>query len=233
MIFAACRNPEKAEELQAMAKTDPRIHPMQLDVECDKSIKSAFTEVSKILENANLGLNLLINNAGIGERGEGVGMPNGQREAYLHCFNVNSVAPMLVCQTFLPLLKRAAQMDDKLEFGVHRAAIVNISSGLGSIGENNTGSKIVTNIAYRLSKTALNQLTKTMAIDLESDGILVMAFCPGLVKTDMAAARHDSRTYDSAITTDESTQAMILTILNLKKENSGAYMRRNGDIIPF
>jgi NAD(P)-dependent dehydrogenase (short-subunit alcohol dehydrogenase family) len=39
--------------------------------------------------------------------------------------------------------------------------------------------------AYRVSKTALNALTRTTAADLHGSGILVNAMCPGWVRTDM------------------------------------------------
>ncbi len=39
--------------------------------------------------------------------------------------------------------------------------------------------------AYSVSKAGLNALTRTLAAELEDDGILVNAVCPGWVATDM------------------------------------------------
>lgn len=52
--------------------------------------------------------------------------------------------------------------------------IVNISSGLGSLSSMGQGLP-----AYRISQTAINALTRVLAADLASDGILVNACCPG------------------------------------------------------
>lgn len=46
---------------------------------------------------------------------------------------------------------------------------------MGSIADNGSGGKY----AYRASKTALNQITKSMSIDLQSQGITCMLLHPG------------------------------------------------------
>jgi NAD(P)-dependent dehydrogenase (short-subunit alcohol dehydrogenase family) len=58
--------------------------------------------------------------------------------------------------------------------------IVNVSSGAGSLTEMGGGSP-----AYRVSKTALNALTRILAAELRPNGILVNSVCPGWVATDM------------------------------------------------
>jgi NAD(P)-dependent dehydrogenase (short-subunit alcohol dehydrogenase family) len=39
--------------------------------------------------------------------------------------------------------------------------------------------------SYRISKTALNAVTKLLSEELAPDGILINSVCPGWVKTDM------------------------------------------------
>jgi NAD(P)-dependent dehydrogenase (short-subunit alcohol dehydrogenase family) len=58
--------------------------------------------------------------------------------------------------------------------------IVNVSSGVGRLDAMASGIP-----AYRVSKTALNALTRIFADELREDGILVNTCCPGHVRTGM------------------------------------------------
>ena len=58
--------------------------------------------------------------------------------------------------------------------------ILNISSGMGQLSDMGSGA-----VAYRLSKTALNALTRILANELTHTGIRINTICPGWVKTDM------------------------------------------------
>jgi NAD(P)-dependent dehydrogenase (short-subunit alcohol dehydrogenase family) len=72
-------------------------------------------------------------------------------------------------QALLPLLRRAPH-----------PRVVNVSSEAGSLAGMTGGIP-----AYGVSKVALNALTRLLAGELRSDGILVNAICPGWVATDM------------------------------------------------
>ncbi|KIH54263.1 hypothetical protein ANCDUO_15592, partial [Ancylostoma duodenale] len=163
------------------AITDSRLKVVKIDVTCDQSIKDAFAQVEKIVGDS--GLNLLLNNAGILPSYFTTGAIS--RETLMKCMNVNAFGPAIVSQTFLPLLKKASAHQSGDHWGVDRAAIVNISSFWASVSQNQDGSGKLGSLAYKMSKSALNQLGKTMAIDLANDKILVAQFCPGWVKTDM------------------------------------------------
>ena len=72
LVIAACRNPSTAHALNAIVK-ECQAHPgdagevytVCLDVEDESSIKEAADEASRILASKNLGLDYLLNNAGI------------------------------------------------------------------------------------------------------------------------------------------------------------------------
>jgi len=87
-------------------------------------------------------------------------------------------------QAALPLLERSPS-----------PRIVNVSSGGGQLDDMGSG-----RAAYRLSKTALNALTRTLAS--ERSGISVNSICPGWVRSDMggpSASRSLAEGADSAV----------------------------------
>jgi NAD(P)-dependent dehydrogenase (short-subunit alcohol dehydrogenase family) len=78
----------------------------------------------------------------------------------------------MMIQALVPLMKKNGY-----------GRIVNVSSGQGQLSDMGVGTP-----AYRVSKTALNAFTRTLAAELRGSGILVNAMCPGWVKTDMGGA---------------------------------------------
>lgn len=90
-------------------------------------------------------------------------------------FTVNVVAPLMLTKAFLPLLKKASASNNSEPLGVKRAAIVNMSSILGSIAANTDGSLY----HYRVTKSGVNAATKSLSIDLKNDKVLVVSMHPG------------------------------------------------------
>ncbi|KAL6739287.1 hypothetical protein Aduo_012758 [Ancylostoma duodenale] len=179
-------------------------------------------KVEKIV--GDRGLTILLNNAGIYVKYYTNQEPD--RDSIIRNFNTNVAGVAVLTQIFLPLLRKAAAQFSTDEFSTSRAAIVNISSGAGSISDNTTGSGTMGMLAYRISKSALNSLMKTMSIDLEQDHILVAMFCPGWVVTDMGGQ-------NAQITVDQSMKKLVPSIYKLSKEHHGGYFRRDLTPIPF
>ncbi len=84
-------------------------------------------------------------------------------------WDANVMGPWRMCLALLPLLRRGQQR-----------RIVNVSSESGSLASMGGGTP-----AYSVTKAALNALTRILADELRSEGILVNAVCPGWVATDM------------------------------------------------
>jgi NADP-dependent 3-hydroxy acid dehydrogenase YdfG len=61
------RNPTDAKYLQSLAQQNKNVHPIKFDVSDEASINSAVEQVTKI---APHGIDVLINNAGIGGDGD-------------------------------------------------------------------------------------------------------------------------------------------------------------------
>ncbi len=93
--------------------------------------------------------------------------------------------------------------------------IVNVSSGVGRLSTMGSGIP-----AYRVSKTALNALTRILADEVREDGILVNACCPGHVRTDMGGASAGVSTQAAADT------PVWLATLPADGPNGGFYRNR-------
>ncbi|XP_002160332.2 C-signal isoform X1 [Hydra vulgaris] len=215
IVFACCRSAEKAQELNKHASNHENVKVIELDVTNMDSIKVAYEKVSSILDGS--GLTCLVNNAGIAF------MSTFNEFSSDHCkdvFLTNSIGPALVTQTFLPLIKKAAIESSETELSVSRASILNISSTMGSISEATT----TLGIEYRMSKAALNMLTKTLAFELKSEKILVASICPGWVQTDMGGP-NATRTLDLA------GSDLIALFEKLNESNTGFMTSWNGRII--
>ncbi|CAI2353187.1 unnamed protein product [Caenorhabditis sp. 36 PRJEB53466] len=217
-IIATARDVDKATELNAIK--DSRLHVLPLAVTCDKSIDTFVSKVTEIV--GSDGLNLLVNNAGIAVKYGSKTEPS--RAALTEQLDVNTVSVVLLSQKFIPLLTKAAAKVSGDDLSVSRAAVVTISSGLGSITENTTGSGWFQSLAYRMSKSAVNQFARTFAIDLKEEHILAVNFCPGWVQTDMGGQQ-------AQLTVEQSTSELVASFDKLGNSHNGGYFKR--DLTPF
>ena len=115
---------------------------------------------------------ILINNAGVMLDPRGSRVLDSTLVNWRDTLETNLIGPLLLSQALVPLMKRN-------DYG----RIVNVSSGQGQLSDMGVGTP-----AYRVSKTALNALTRTLAAELKGSGILVNSMCPGWVRTDMGGA---------------------------------------------
>jgi NAD(P)-dependent dehydrogenase (short-subunit alcohol dehydrogenase family) len=120
-------------------------------------------------------LDILINNAGIGDFGA---KPSGADLAKVReVYDTNVFGPMAMTQAMLPLLRKSKH-----------GRIVNVSSGLGSMALASQPDSPVSQFAllgYNTSKSALNSLTVQFANELKNTHIKVNAICPGYCATDL------------------------------------------------
>ncbi|WP_309136286.1 SDR family oxidoreductase [Nocardioides campestrisoli] len=138
-----------------------------LDVTSDDSVASA----AKLLETEVGGLDVLVNNAGIGGRTDGGAQDPTtlDLDVLQTVLDTNVFGVVRVTNAMLPLLHRS-----------DAPRIVNISSDMGSLTLQ-TGPQMA---AYAPSKTMLNSITAQYARALTDTKVIVNAACPGLVATD-------------------------------------------------
>lgn len=116
---------------------------------------------------------ILVNNAGIMIDPKGSNFLDAELKVVRQTLEINVYGPLLLCQALIPLMRRK-----------NYGRIINLSSGLGQLSEMGAGTP-----AYRLSKVALNAVTRMLAAELKSTNILVNSMCPGWVRTEMGGSK--------------------------------------------
>ncbi|XP_072492159.1 C-signal-like [Notamacropus eugenii] len=223
MLFATCRNPSDAQELQELAAQHSNVRILSLDVENIASIQEASVSVKEQVK--DLGLNLLINNAGRVTKHT----IHSESEESMHLlYQIHVIGSLKMGQTFLPLLKKAAQTGPQDSLSCNRAAIINISSAAGSITEVH-GWEYGHALAYRCSKAALNMLTRCQALALKEEGILCAGIHPGWVQTDMGCLS----VFVPPLKKEESVEGMLKVLSTLSDENSGGFYSWEGKALPW
>uniref|UniRef100_A0A672ZXE9 Si:dkey-12e7.4 n=1 Tax=Sphaeramia orbicularis TaxID=375764 RepID=A0A672ZXE9_9TELE len=219
-IIATSRDPSRA---QVTPHHTPE--PQQLQALTASVYDQCVEQVGCLLGDA--GLNCLINNAGVNVVAD---FQSVTAEQMMQNFHTNAVAPLMVTKAFLPLLKTAASINtpsDPRIMGIQRAAVINVTSLLGSV-ELNWGER-ANNFKwypYRTSKAALNMVSRCMAVDLEPDGILCMAIHPGWVRTDMGGAQ-------APLSPEESISAVLSVIGGLTEKDHGSFLNFTGEQLPW
>ena len=224
-VIATCRSVggEKSKELEELAAKETCLSVIQLSVDDPATFSTAVGEVDRIVQEH--GLNVLVNNAGIGER---TLLEDVTVDAMKEAFAVHTIGPLMLTQSLLPLLKRAASRTSNRQLSWERAAIMNVSSLFASISAHGTPLSRVNGdwYSYRCSKAALNAITKSLSIDLLKDGIISCLVHPGWVKTDMGGP-------DAAVTIDNSVQGMLKVFSNLNQDSSGGFFQYDGTSIDW
>jgi NAD(P)-dependent dehydrogenase (short-subunit alcohol dehydrogenase family) len=205
-IFAACRNPDSASELQKLAKQYPdNLTPVPLEVTEQQSIVSAFKAIAAKVD----ALDVVINNAAIDPDGQS--FQNITAELMLHVLQVNTVAPLMVSQAACELLKNG-----------DNPRLVQISSDMGSLAMRTYGG----DYAYCSSKAALNMVMRGMAADLKRYGIITIALDPGWVQTDMGGS-------GASLKPAESAHGIVSVVSGLTARDNGRYLAYDGSEHPW
>ena len=161
-VVLTARDETKARE--AASGLAGGVIPHRLDVNDAASIE----RLAAFLERELGGVDVLVNNAGVflDQRHGGLTVP---MEAVRATLETNLIGPWALAQAVLPMMRRRGY-----------GRIVNVSSGLGAMSEMTGGYP-----GYRVSKLALNGLTRILADELHGTNILVNTMCPGWVQTEM------------------------------------------------
>ncbi len=167
---------DEAKGKAAAQRAGKNIIFMPLDVTDENAIKT----LAKYIEQEFGRLDVLVNNAGVFlDTGSGTAgytsAFDAKSKTIYDTFKTNTMGTFLMCQALIPLMM-------KNKFG----RVVNVSSGMGQLSDMNGGVP-----GYRISKTAINTVTRIFADETIGTGVLVNSVCPGWVKTDMGGPGAD------------------------------------------
>lgn len=203
-VIATCRNIEEADALQQLGRSHDELEVRQLDVASTESMLEFVRQL------ADTPIDIFINNAGVyGPRNAKFGEIDG--EVWASVLQVNSIAPLILSQLLMPNLRQGK--DKKMLY---------LTSKMGSIEDNNGGGAYI----YRSSKTALNSVVKSVAIDLAAEGFSAAVLHPGWVVTDMGGP-------NGLIDTTTSVTGMLAVVDDLNLQNSGSFFNYDGSIIAW
>lgn len=205
-VYATCRFPEQADELQALASQSDYMTIHRLDVTRDDQL----SEIVKDL--AGESIDILVNNAGVYHEQWGKD-PLGKinYDDWQHTFAVNTLGPMRVSEAFIENIARSK-----------KRLIVAITSHMGSIADIASGN----DYAYRSSKAALNAAMKGLSFEAATRNVGVLILHPGWVRTRMGGE-------SAPLTTQQSVEGMRKPVENFNLSESGSFFRYDGTPIPW
>ena len=179
-VVLAARDEEKGKAArQTLREEGLDVATIRLDVDEPESIDQARRHIAEGYSR----LDVLVNNAAV-YLDEGVSVFDLDEGRLDRTLTTNFWGPFRTCRAFIPLM---------MNRGYGR--VVNVSSGSGSLADM-TG----TTAAYRVSKTALNALTRIFAAEVYAANVKVNSVCPGWVQTAMGGPFADRAVDDAAET---------------------------------
>lgn len=182
-VAIGARDLEKGNAAAATLKSEGlTVSVVRLDVDEEAAARRAVAEVTKAFGACDV----LVNNSAvlIDKGGFEGSLLDLSVETLRKTMETNLVGPLRMIQAVVPGMR---------EKGYGR--IVNLSSGAGQLSDMRSGFP-----AYRMSKAALNALTRITAAELKGTNIKVNAVCPGWVRTDMGGPNADRSVEEGADT---------------------------------
>ena len=225
-VVATCRDPDSAAALQDLAQVHrDRLSIIQLDVADQNSIAAAAAHVKSSYDGR---LDALFNVAGL--LGDGKSTPGPERSLaaidrdwFTTCLQVNVVGPVMLAQAMAPYLAIPRKNDGKRGPSV----IANFSARVGSISDNRLGGWH----SYRMSKAALNQATKCLALELKRQGTLVFSYHPGTTDTDLSKPFQANVRPEKLFTPEFTVSRMLAICDRLQPEHSGGFYDYSGTFL--
>jgi NAD(P)-dependent dehydrogenase (short-subunit alcohol dehydrogenase family) len=194
-VVMGSRDAEQGREAAAGLPDEVVVH--QLDVADPESVE----RLARSVEEEFGRLDILVNNAAI-SNDDGQSGADADLDRVKEALEANLFGAWRLCELAIPMMRRNGY-----------GRIVNVSTGLASLEDMGGGSP-----GYRVSKTALNVLTRILASELRGSGILVNAVNPGWVQTDMGGS-------SATRTVEEGAEALVWAATLPNNGPNGGFFR--------
>ncbi|MFO7460025.1 MAG: SDR family oxidoreductase [Desulfatiglandales bacterium] len=205
-VFATCRHPLEAAELQDLAARHKQVTIHRLDVTRPEEINALAVELMKEP------IDVLVNNAGVYlEKYRDVALEKICYDQWLYTFQVNTLGAVRVTQGFCEHVARSGKKLVAI-ISTHMASIADIAS---------PGAYY-----YRSTKAALNAVMEGLAFELKQRSIGVLLLHPGWVKTRMGGE-------GTSLMPPESVRGMRSLVDRFTLDSSGRFVRYDGIEMPW
>lgn len=204
-VYATCRNPERADRLNAAAAASGgRLTVHRMDVGDMASVKACAAELRDVP------IDILINNAGVWGGLETQVFANMDYDNWAHELNIMLMGPFRVVQNFISNVRKGEQKK-----------IVSITSQTAAHSYDH-----IIGYAYGSAKAGLNRVMTALAEEFKDEGIIVALIHPGWIKTEMAG---DVADLEPPVAAADN----IRLIKRLTMADSGTFLKWTGEIHPW
>lgn len=192
-----------------------KIQHKEVDIENEASIETALHGVRR--------LDLIIVATGFLHQPDGLQPEKSWRSlnktSLLHNFAINTIGPALIAKHTLPLMPKGS-----------KAVFAALSARVGSISDNRLGGWY----SYRSSKAALNQIIRTLSIELarKRPEAICVGLHPGTVDSGMSEPFQENLA-EGQLTTPKLAAERLLAIIDaLDPSHSGQQIAWDGKPVP-
>lgn len=231
-LVACCRSPDAKSDLTDFLATidrPERIEVVRVDLEDQQTI----VEAGDHMKNKYNRIDVLLNVAGVlGDSkitaGPERALDKIDRRWMESTLAINTVGPVMLTQALVPLMKhRRTKKDGPPDRPV--AIVANLSARVGSIADNGLGGWY----SYRMSKSAINQFTRTMALEMKRHNVWCVALHPGTTATDLSKPFQANVKEGSLFPVEFTVEKLLAVINSMEEGNSGGFYDWAGQSLSF
>lgn len=199
-VYATCRHPTEANELQRLAQIYSALSIHRLDITVQEDIMEICEEFDGIP------IDVLINNAGVCFKKVDAGLATVHYDQWRRTLEVNTLGTIHIIEAF----------EENIDLSEQDRLVVALSISLQGARSSDQPQSYY----YRSSKAALNTVIRGLAAELKQRGIGVLMLYPGDVKTRLGST--------GGIAPRCSVQGMRTVIDDFSLADSGAFFQYDG-----